>query len=409
MVPKTGIFKSGYVIRPGVKYAPKVNYSNVKFGQITLFSGSYTQGAQHVDSSVNPSDIERKYGTNVYNYLNSALPTIQTAIDIIGNQELQSNAGVNANTTKTSEEILNSVTNSATYGELSAAKTELEVGKNNLTKSYNDEVSSYVNQNVQAVLSELGIEIPTLDTISGEFENYDSDMEKLTEGQNSCQASQDECNTKMPEISQMKCEAKSRVDALDASVSNLEAQIEAAKKNNLDVSKLESKLAEVKDKLKEANADLAKYESQENALKEAISQLDKKKVSIEEDKKDLTNYHEAESRVVDKTYQIAQNDDKKLDEYIKKLKNKQREIKKVAKDTDSTITSASDNTRNERLERLQKEYEKIALDASDVFVDLDLLISDNDGNKTLANSLGQMYSIENYDEAKNILVDGKID
>ncbi len=409
MVHKTGMFNMRYNIKPGVPFGSKVNYSNVKFGQMTLDRGIYAQTTQRSSGSVNTSDVEKKYGTNIYNYLNNTMPAVQAAVNTITTPELESNAGVAANTAKTSQEVLASVQNASTYGELSAAKTELEVGKDNLASSYNNEVSTYVDQNVQAVLSELGIKMPALSTISGEYDDYSDDMEKFDNDKNTCQASQDECNQKLPEVSQKKCEAKSRVDALSTSASNLKEQIKAAKAGKFDTSALEAKLAKVEAELSKANADLAEYESQENALNEAILQLENKKVSIEKNKKDLKNYHEAESMVVDKTYQIAKEDDQKLNEQIQKLKNKQREIKRASTDTNSTTTNGGDNIRNQRLERLQKEYEKIALDASDIFVDLDLLVQDNDGSKNVKNSLGQVYNVAHYDDAKKILVDGETD
>ena len=153
MVSKAGMFNLRYTVRPGAQFGTKINYSNVKFGQLTLDRGIYAQSHQRSSGNVNASDIERKYGTNVYNYLNNNMSAMQPVIDSITTPELESNAGVTANTSKTSEEVLASVQNASTYGELSAAKTELEVGKDNLTASYNDEVSTYVDENVQAVLS----------------------------------------------------------------------------------------------------------------------------------------------------------------------------------------------------------------------------------------------------------------
>jgi len=394
-------------IRAGQQYRMPINYT-LRFGTLT---------ASTRDIAINPAarrtpagkpnivDYENMYGNNIYGILNNNMPVNNDSAQNVqtNNFDPISNAGGTRSISKSSSSILSAVTNSNTYADLSNAKSDLEVGKDNMKADFNDSLSSYVAENVQATLSELGIEIPTLDPISTEFDDYDKDMKIFEKSQNKCQGAQDECNEKLPEISEKKCLAQSRVDSLKSQVSNLKAQIIAAKAAGQDTSALEAELAKKKAELDEAKKELEKYKKQEKALNDGISQLDKKKEDIEKNKEDLTNYHEAEARVVDKTYEIARKDDQKLNEALTKMENKKREIKRAAKDNNKTSTNGSDDIRNTRLEGLQQEYQKLALETSDISVDLDSLVSDNEGSKNVKNSRGQIYSVQHLDEAKKAL------
>lgn len=398
------------------------NYRRVDY-KLPTYSGTRTRGTSfgaitsmtvrsrgaNAAKGMSDKDIEAKYGQNKWAVANSAVNMFGATTSSVNSINNLNNINVSelgeaATGTKTSSEVLSDIKNANNYAKLSAGKAELEAGKDTLTNAYNEDCSTYIDSNTQATLSELGIEIPTLQPISGEYEDYEKDMKSFDDGQNKCQGVHDEANQKLPEITEKKCVAKSKVTSLEAACDNLKAQINATKDPEAKA-QLKAQLEQKKAELREAKEELAKYEQQEQALNDAMAQTEEKIDEIEKNKEDLTNYHEAESQVVDKTYEIAQNDDRKLNAQINKLKEKKREIENAVKDISTSTTDASDDIRNERIEGLQAEYEKIALETTDVFVDLGNLIKDNDNDKNVRNSSLHVYTIKHYDEAQKMLTE----
>ncbi len=362
--------------------------------------------------------LETEYGTNKYDLAMQVLgqtgSTVSTVSGLLGaNSSKEFNA--TAKTTN-SEKILSNINNAENYSQLKAAKAELEVGKTELTADYNGDATEWISQKSTASLAEMGIAVPQLSQISGEFEMYEDDIKAFDQDKVKCQQVSDECNTQLPVISAQAAEKKAEVKSLKSTIINCKWQLAkltvsgwfSKDKEQINAKKAEIKaeLQEAQEKMKTKKAEYEKLKAKEDALKEGVKESAAKMKEIDQKKEELKNYHEAEAKVVDKTFEIAQNNDKKLSAQITKMKQKHQEIQQAAKDVSLAETDSSDSNRNSKLEKLQADYEKIANETSAIYVDLGNLIKDNDENLNVMNSSGAVYNIQHYTEAQKILEEG---
>lgn len=381
-----------------------IQYKNIgNFGKLTVGHKVAQRQATRTNSSTRTytdADVQQKYGANnVYQAANQAVNTL-TSVGNVKNTALNSIGSVSLG--KTSEQVLSSINNSKNYTELKAAKAEMKQGQGNLIKGHNESISSYIDSTTQNILQELGVNVVTLSPIDGKYEKYNDDQKILDSNKDKCQQTLNNCNSKLPEVTEQLASAEAKVATQSSIVTSLENQIEGMKKANQDTSAVEAQLENAKAELKKAEEERDKFQMQKDALESAMSQCDSKKELIDENKKDLENYHKAEGSVMDKTFDIARKDDKEVGEHIKKLKKKKQEIEKEIKNN-SKNSADNNHSQNGKIERLQGEYTKMAQNAGVVFADLKALISDNDGQKVVKNSKLSSYTIKNFDEIQNLL------
>lgn len=214
-------------------------------------------------------------------------------------------------------------------------------------------------------------------------------------------------------------EGQTQKAALDAKLNAAKAKLEAAKREEAEakrvqqeltgkVAQLEEEVPQLKQEMdaaeqakKDAGKELETCIKAEKALAGVEKECDQIVESLEDKKAELKDIKKFEEEVKDKKYDLAKEQDKKLGEAVNEYKKVQEEINRLSKDENGGVFDKSDTKRADKLNKLNSKLASLGADINTLISSLSAA-----GSEPIANNKGETYTIQNLDDAQQLMSGG---